>query len=243
MILEPTGDPVKKYKRATAVTPPPRSAEAEAEPGRPGARLGRRILIAAGWIGLLTLCLLLWLARPSPGYDPKHRHPDMPDYAAKFLMDYLKANDLVRDSKDSQPLTQTEIRDRELHEDIAATMPPGRRNKFLLIQAARYFDGNVFDVWTNCRSASELSNPVATTRTDILWNLVQTMKAVGLSQCDKGLIKQFVVMYESLKEGGMSREGLIAELSSRMIDHGDFSQPPSGSQPSGSAPSSEPAVK
>ena len=51
---------------------------------------------------------------------------------------------------------------------MAATMPPSREYELLLAEAASYFDGDVFDVWTNCRSAGKELYQNGTKPTDIL---------------------------------------------------------------------------
>ena len=200
--------------------PPPPPADVKTKPRRPVAKPSPRGLIAAGTIGLLSR--VSWFIFSSRGYDPKHRHPEMPDYAARFLMTKLEKEDNLHDSKDYEPLAKAQKDSRELYEDMAATMPPSREYEMLLSEAASFFDGDVFDVWTNCRRASKELCQGGTKPTDFLQGLVQTMRSAGRRGCEKRSIRRFVVMYESLTQDGMSHNDAIADLTRRMRDYGSF---------------------
>ena len=115
MALESGAESAKKREAQAAVPPRRLPGEAHAKLSPSGGRSSLRVVIAAGSIGLLSLAL--WFATSSRGYDPKHRHPEMPDYAARFLMVSLKERNLLHDSKDYEPLAKAQQTSRELDED------------------------------------------------------------------------------------------------------------------------------
>ncbi len=112
---------------------------------------------------------------------------------------------------------------REFYEDMAATMPPGREFELLLVEATSYFEADVFDVWINCRSASQELYREGTKPTDILEGLVQTMRSTSRKGFEKRLIRRFVVVYDMLRrEEHMSHREAISDLTRRVKTYGDF---------------------
>ena len=149
----------------------------------------------------------------------------MPDYAAKFLMVALRERNTLQeqDSKDYEPLAKAQKSSREFYEDIAATMPPGREIEPLFVEAASYFEADVFDVWIGCRSASQELFREGTKPIDILEGLVQTMRCTSRKGFEKRLIRRFVVVYDMLRrEEHMSHKEAISDLSRRVKAYGDF---------------------
>jgi hypothetical protein len=217
----------REEAQASQVVPPPLPAEARSEsvtgPPRPKARTKVLILIPALAVGLVSLWF--WFAGFSRGYDPKRRHPEMPDYAAKFLMVALRENDRLpeQESKDYEPLAEAQKSSREFYEDIAATMPPDFESERLLVEAASYFKGDVFDVWIGCRSASPELYREGTKPMDIVEGLVETMRSTGRKGFDKRLIRRFVVVYDMLRrEERVSHREAISDLTRRVKAYGDF---------------------
>jgi len=182
----------------------------------------RRLVLVAGALAVLT-CFVLWDVIRSRGYDPKRRHPEMPDYAAKLLVAHLRAADLLEDARDDVGVAKAQRESREFYEDMAATMPRGREDEALLSEAVSYFDGDAFDVWSNCRSADKEVYRGGTTAADILRDLVQTMRDGGRRRLEKRLIRRFVVMYGVLTiDRHMTHAEAIADLTHRVRNFGDF---------------------
>jgi hypothetical protein len=147
----------------------------------------------------------------------------MPDYAAKFLMVALREKDILEDSKLYEPLAKAQEASREHYEDMAAKMPPGPEYGLPLSEAASYFEGDVFDVWSNCLSASAELYREGTTAMDILEGLLQTMTSTGRSGWEKRLIRRFVVVYEMLRrDKHMSHGEAVVDLTRRVKGYGDF---------------------
>jgi hypothetical protein len=217
-------DSVAENADASQAVPPPLPAQAVPQlirdPVRSKAKSKLLVLIPVGAIS--SVCLWLWFAGFSQGYNPKHRHPEMPDYAAKFLMVALRERDCLEDARDYAPLAKAQTALRELYEDGAATMPPGREYELLLSEAASYFDGDVFDVWFNCRSASEELYREGTKPTDILEGLVQTIRSASRRGLEKRVIRRFVVYDMLRREEHLRHKEAIADLTRRMRTYGDF---------------------
>jgi hypothetical protein len=180
-----------------------------------------RLLLVSATVGLAISSLLL--AGCSRAYDPKARHPEMPNYAAALLVKSLKARDCLEDSKESESIAKAQRESRRFYEDIAATMPAEPRFQRMLSEAANYFKGDEFDVWINCRSADAKVYQAGTNATDILEGLVQTLRSVERQGLDKRLLRRFIVMYGVLRTGeGMTHTEAIADLKRRLKEFGDF---------------------
>jgi hypothetical protein len=123
--------------------------------------------------------------------------PGTPDYAAKAL----KLAQIIREN-------------REFLAEVAASMPPDREGQKLLEEAEGYFEGDIFDVWMNCRDGAKPFPDIQPR--DVLQGMVTTMRALAIRPDKAQVPRRFVVVYQDCRrDDHMSHQQAVASIIER----------------------------